>query len=181
MRIERRYLKRSVCLMVVPISFAVAARAIFFFHPERACAVAGDPFFFALWPQNLLLKDQLEASHFTLNEKCTFFAMHSMCVVGWFIWLAIKTIGEVMRKDRFFIPGFLKVFFITSAISILSIATPSFDDEKSLFSLSLSQSIEINILKIPTYYANISWYRIIIDKSLAYISSKASNIYCLEK
>ncbi|PST25571.1 hypothetical protein C7U60_06765 [Mesorhizobium plurifarium] len=173
MKIEVKHLKRSALLMIIPAIFAIAGRLFLASYPNTACTMADNSVFFPLWPQNLLLHDQLNASRFTPNEKCTFFAMQSIFAAGCYIWLFLKIIDDINRKDRVFIPGFLKVAIITTAVSFTSILTSKFNEYNSLYSLSLSQSIEINTWKnLPLIWLTVFSIGILIERTLAYRRSR---------
>lgn len=172
MKIEVKYLKRSVLLMIIPVICAIVGRAILALYPNTACAVAENSVLLALWPQNLLLQDQLNASQFSPNERCTFFAMQSIFALGCYLWFALKFIDDARRTDKVFVAGFLKVAMITSAVSVLTILFSDFHEKDALSSLSLSQSIEVNIWKnIPIILLTFWSIGTLSERALAYLRS----------
>lgn len=174
MKIEVKHLKRSALLMIIPTIFAIAGRFILVSYPNTACAIAENSALLALWPQNLLLHDQLYASQYTPHEKCTFFAMQSIFAAGCYIWLLFKIVDDILRKDTIFISGFLRVSLVGITISVISFFTSSFKQYNSLYSLSLSQSIEINIWKnIPLIWLFVFSTGILIERALAYGRSRS--------
>ncbi|WEJ11163.1 hypothetical protein [Sinorhizobium prairiense] len=173
MKIEVKHLKRSALLMIIPAIFAIGGRFILVSHPNTACAIAENSALLALWPQNLLLQGQLYASRYTSHEKCTFFAMQSIFAAGCYIWLLFKIVDDIYRKDTIFIPGFLKVALITITVSVVSVFTSRFEEYNTLYSLNLSQSIEINIWKnIPLIWLFVFSTGILIERALAYGRSR---------
>jgi hypothetical protein len=173
MKIEVKHLKRSALLMIIPAIFAIAGRFILASYPNTACAIAENSALLALWPQNLLLHDQLYASQYTSHEKCTFFAMQSIFAAGCYVWLFLKIVDDIYRKDTIFISVFLKVALITITISVVSIFTSRFKEYNTLYSLSLSQSIEINIWKnIPLIWLFVFSTGILTERALAYGRSR---------
>jgi|GEM_PF-5749120 len=169
MKIEAKYLRRSALLMIIPVVCAIVGRAFLAFYPATACAVAENPVLLALWPQNLLLLDQLNASQFARHERCTFFAMQSILAAGCYFWFILKFIDDYRREDRVFVTGFLKVALLTLAVSIVTILFSNFHPKDSLFSLSFSQSIETNIWKnIPLILLTFWSIGTITERALAY-------------
>lgn len=142
-----RNIKKSVFVLFSGMLTAVTIYSLRGYASDQlACEFVHNKYLLYLWPPNGSLINSLDATNYTLREKCEFIALRSLMSAALIPYLIYVLVSHVASSDSYYRKGEMTPFVIVLALGIYAAFDP-ISAASSRYKLSAVSSIEVNLIK----------------------------------